>query len=156
MNSGSKEFERRFLVNDYFNQLNLSDYKASNITQCYLSVYPAIRVRKVSMLYDEYYMTIKGLENDEFEDRIDAYRYERLSKLSESLNLDPIEKIRYNIGRFEVDIFQNKNKGLIIAEIELSNMSEEFEKPQWLGEEITNVIKYKNSVLAQYPKETWR
>jgi adenylate cyclase len=62
-----------------------------------------------------------------------------------------IIKTRYLIpsGKhtFEVDVFHDKNKGLIIAEIELSSEDEPFEKPDWLGEEVTGKPEYYNSNL---------
>jgi CYTH domain-containing protein len=50
---------------------------------------------------------------------------------------------------FEVDLFHEKNDGLIIAELELSDENENFEKPDWLGEEVTGDPRYYNSNLAK-------
>ncbi len=50
---------------------------------------------------------------------------------------------------FEVDVFHDKNEGLIIAEIELSNEEEHFEIPEWLGEEVTGLPQYYNANLIK-------
>ena len=64
-----------------------------------------------------------------------------------------IVKTRYliNAGKhtWEVDIFHDKNEGLIIAEIELTKEDEQFEKPDWLGEEVTGIPEYYNANLIK-------
>ena len=64
-----------------------------------------------------------------------------------------IEKIRYEvpIGShvFEVDVFEGAHNGLTIAEIELADEDEVFEKPSWLGQEVTGNIEYYNSYLSK-------
>jgi len=49
-----------------------------------------------------------------------------------------------------------KTEGLVIAEVELNSEDEDFEKPEWLGEEVTGQIKYYNSQLSKEPYKTWR
>ena len=70
-----------------------------------------------------------------------------------------IEKWRYlvPIGKhtFEVDIFEGENKGLIVAEVELESENESFQKPVWLGEEVTGNTSYYNSKLSQHPFTKW-
>ncbi len=70
-----------------------------------------------------------------------------------------IEKIRYEIHvgehLFEVDEFLGENKGLIIAEVELQSETEQFEKPNWLGKEVTQNHRYYNSYLSQNPFSSW-
>lgn len=70
-----------------------------------------------------------------------------------------IEKHRYLIeyhGRiWEVDEFHGENKGLIVAEIELSSEEEAFEKPSWVGKEVTHDPRYYNSNLVQFPYCRW-
>ena len=56
---------------------------------------------------------------------------------------------------FEVDEFAGDNKGLIIAEVELNSENETFEKPDWLGEEVTGQIKYYNSQLSKQLFKSW-
>ncbi|MFT5985966.1 MAG: adenylate cyclase, partial [Planctomycetota bacterium] len=69
------------------------------------------------------------------------------------------DKIRYEIGlgnhTFEVDEFFGNNKGLIVAEVELAAENEAFEKPNWLGEEVTGDVKYYNSQLSKKPFCDW-
>jgi CYTH domain-containing protein len=64
-----------------------------------------------------------------------------------------IEKTRHIIPsgnhKYEVDVFHGKNEGLIIAEIELSDENEEFDKPSWLGEEVTGRPEYYNANLIK-------
>ena len=56
---------------------------------------------------------------------------------------------------FEVDVFEGENTGLTVAEIELKNELEDFEKPKWLGKEITGIRKYYNAQLSQKPFAEW-
>ncbi len=70
-----------------------------------------------------------------------------------------IEKYRYTLDykgfTWEVDEFCGDNKGLIIAEIELYEENESFEKPDWLGKEVTGDIRYYNSQLSRVPYKNW-
>jgi len=52
-------------------------------------------------------------------------------------------------------VFYDENDGLIVAEVELQNADEYFEKPDWLGKEVTGDLKYYNVMLAQQPFKTW-
>lgn len=56
---------------------------------------------------------------------------------------------------FEIDEFSGDNEGLVVAEIELSSENETFEKPDWLGDEVTGDIRYYNSQLSSYPYRQW-
>ena len=58
-------------------------------------------------------------------------------------------------NKFEIDEFQNKNNGLVIAEIELKSKKQLFKKPEWIGKEVTGIKKYYNSQLAQKPFSKW-
>ena len=70
-----------------------------------------------------------------------------------------IDKTRYEVLYknyvFEVDVFHGENEGLIIAEIELSHEHETFEKPAWLGTEVTGNRNYYNSQLTKNPYKSW-
>jgi adenylate cyclase len=70
------------------------------------------------------------------------------------------EKMRYIIpfkGKtWEVDVFSGDNAGLIVAEIELKNESEEFEKPDWVTTEVTYDGRYTNASLSIHPYKDWR
>ena len=92
----------------------------------------------------------------EWEKEIDVKEAESLLQICES---GVIDKIRYDIElgnhTFEVDIFEGENKGLIIAEIELQSENESFEKPDWLGEEVTGDERYYNAYLSKKPFVKW-
>ncbi len=98
---------------------------------------------------DKGFLTIKGksssdgLSRFEWEKEIPLFEAEELLKLCEP---GVIEKIRYEIkvGEhiFEVDEFTGANEGLFLAEVELKHSEEEFEKPDWLGEEVTGNKKF--------------
>lgn len=70
-----------------------------------------------------------------------------------------IEKIRYKVDfkgyTWEVDEFLKENKGLVIAEIELESPFQEFEKPAWVGEDVTEDQRYKNANLVKKPFMEW-
>ncbi|WP_339834647.1 CYTH domain-containing protein [uncultured Flavobacterium sp.] len=153
------EIERKFLVNsDVF----LKQFKTQNrIVQGYLSSVPERTVR-VRIKGKKGYLTIKGKSNEsglsrmEWEKEIDVKEAESLLQICES---GVIDKIRYDIeiGKhtFEVDIFDGENKGLTIAEIELQSENESFEKPDWLGKEVTGDERYYNAYLSKNPFMNW-
>jgi len=70
-----------------------------------------------------------------------------------------VEKLRYRLPQrrltWEVDVFQGENEGLVIAEIELLHEGTVFDRPPWLGREITSDRKYSNASLAMKPFQTW-
>ncbi len=70
-----------------------------------------------------------------------------------------IEKTRYFVNHgshvWEIDVFAGENQGLVVAEIELSEIGEAFDKPSWLGEEVTHDVRYYNNNLSQYPFLSW-
>ena len=70
-----------------------------------------------------------------------------------------IEKIRHRVNYkgklWEVDVFEGENEGLLVAEIELEYENEAFEKPEWVGEEVTDDLRYYNASLIQNPYRNW-
>ena len=153
------EIERKFLiVSDKYKE---QAYKRTRIVQGFLNTHKERTVR-VRIKGKEAYITIKGISNKEgtsrfeWEKKIAVKEAKQLIELCEP-NL--IEKIRYEIkvGNhiFEVDEFSAENKGLIIAEIELSEENEGFDKPDWLGKEVTGDIRYYNSQLSRVPYKNW-
>ncbi|MNQ63096.1 CYTH domain protein [compost metagenome] len=108
------------------------------------------------------FLTIKGIGHQggmsrfEWENEIPLDEAQELLKLCEK---GKIEKTRYEIrsGKhvFEVDEFYGENEGLIMAEIELESETDSFEKPDWLGEEVTNDERYYNAYLSKKPFKTW-
>ena len=153
------EIERKFLiVSDKYKELA---YKNTRILQGFLNTHKERTVR-VRIKGEKAFITIKGISKSEgttrfeWEKEISLKEAEQLIELCEP-NL--IEKIRYEIkvGNhiFEVDEFSAENEGLIIAEIELSEENESFEKPDWLGKEVTGDICYYNSQLSRVPYKNW-
>jgi len=153
------EIERKFLVasTTYRNDA----YKNTRIVQGFLNTDPNRTVR-VRIKGNRGFLTVKGKSNEagtvrtEWEKEIDVEEAESLLELCEE---GIIEKIRYEINAgkhiFEVDEFFGDNLGLTIAEIELNDENESFEKPDWLGKEVTGEIKYYNSLLSIQPYNTW-
>jgi len=131
------------------------------IVQGFLNTHPERTVR-VRVKGDAGFLTIKGKSNDsgtsrfEWEEKITLHDAEALLNLCE---VGVIEKTRYEIlcGKhvFEVDVFHRENQGLLVAEVELNTEDEAFEKPEWLGEEVTGQVKYYNSQLGKQPYKTW-
>ncbi len=64
-------------------------------------------------------------------------------------------KINYKGNSWEVDEFFGANSGLIIAEIELESVNQEFEKPDWIGKDVTEDQRYKNANLVKKPFTQW-
>lgn len=154
------EIERKFLVTS--DAYKTEAYRQSRIVQGFLNTHKERTVR-VRIQGDKGFLTIKGassadgLSRFEWEKELPVTECEALLKLCEK---GIIEKIRYeiNFGNhiFEVDEFFGDNKGLVIAEIELSNEMETFEKPSWLGNEVTGDIRYYNSQLSKQPYIAWQ
>jgi adenylate cyclase len=153
------EIERKFLVKS--EEYKNSSFEKNEIAQGYLNSNPDRTVR-VRIKGNQGYLTIKGKGNEtgmsrlEWEKEIPVDEARTLMNICES---GVITKIRYEIkfGNhvYEVDEFFGENEGLVIAEIELKSEDETFEKPDWLGEEVTNNEKYYNSYLSNYPYKNW-
>lgn len=159
----AKEIERKFLVNPKGLTLLLAYGGSSTpvkITQGYLSLDSSreVRVRIKSSAESKAYLTVKAKTSDpttrsEFEYEIPVVDAEQLlSHCTGSL----IQKTRYKLGRWEVDIFEEANKGLFMAEIELTDPAEEVPLPKWLDIEVTGDPRYKNAALAIAPFASWR
>ncbi len=155
----AQEIEKKFLViNDSFKDAAV---KQTRITQGYLSSVPERTVR-VRIKGKSGYITIKGIGNDsgasryEWEKEIPVSEVEELLKICEP---GVIDKTRYEIKAghhtFEVDEFYGENNGLVVAEVELQQEQDHFEKPSWLGEEVTGQTKYYNSMLMKNPFTKW-
>lgn len=153
------EIERKFLVNsDAFKNDAL---RKNHIAQGYLNSTPERTVR-VRIKGDTGYLTIKGKSN---ETGLSRFEWEKEIPLEEAKALlllcekGIIEKNRYEVpvGKhlFEVDEFFGENIGLLLAEVELQSESEFFEKPYWLGDEVTQDQRYYNSYLSQHPFISW-
>lgn len=153
------EIERKFLVkSDEFKQKATSQIR---IVQGFLNTDPDRTVR-VRIKGDKGFLTVKGASNEsgttrfEWETEITAAEATNLIDLCEA---GILEKIRFEVPfgnhLYEVDEFLSENKGLILAEVELNHEDERFEKPEWLGEEVTGQIQYYNSQLSKKPFREW-
>jgi CYTH domain-containing protein len=154
------EIERKFLVTS---TEFLSESKKSNrIVQGYLNSNPERTVR-IRIKGTQGFITIKGKGNEsgttrfEWEKEIEVTEAEQLFLLCED---GVIDKVRYEIpfGKhlYEVDVFEGDNTGLIIAEIELEDENESFEKPNWLGQEVTGDDRYYNASLSVSSYKNWQ
>ncbi len=98
-----------------------------------------------------------GIQRSEFEYPIPLADAEAiLDALCEKPLLEKIRHfVRYGQHLWEIDEFEGDNAGLIVAEIELRTIDESFERPGWLGEEVSQDIRYYNSQLARHPYRCW-
>lgn len=98
-----------------------------------------------------------GIQRQEFEYAIPAQDAEKL--LDELCDKPLIEKNRYFITKnkhtWEIDEFLGDNQGLIVAEIELTHEDEMFDKPGWLGDEVSSDTRYYNVCLVKHPYKDW-
>ena len=144
----AKETERKFLVKGEFRHLAKGK---KQIIQGYLSVEPG-KVIRIRISDGRSYITIKsstgttGITRNEWQYDIPLHD---AMELMEICLPGRIEKTRYivpsGLHAIEVDEFHGSLEGLIVAEIELDDEMERFEKPGWLGEEVTGRPEYYNS-----------
>jgi len=153
------EIERKFLVKT--NAFKNEAFSKSRIVQGFLNS-DAERTVRVRIKGDIGFLTIKGISNASGTSRFEWEKEISLSEAEQLLSLcekGSIDKTRYfvkgNNHTFEVDEFHGDNDGLIVAEIELNDENESFEKPNWLGKEVTGEVKYYNSQLAKNPFKSW-
>ncbi len=154
------EIERKFLV--YKDRWDPS--KASSLSHIRQGYIPAegatVRIR---LRDDRAYLTIKGKSSDEgvsryeFETEISTDEARELLKLCHK---GLVDKHRYLVesGRhtFEIDVFHGENEGLIVAEVELSSADEEYQKPDFVGMEVTGDAHFRNSFIAYHPFYEWK
>jgi CYTH domain-containing protein len=153
------EIERKFLVlDDSYKSLS---YGSSHIRQGYICSERGRTVR-IRIRDEHAYITIKGpslnggLTRYEFEQEIPFDDAEKLMTLC-----DPgiIDKTRWLVKSghhtFEVDEFHGDNDGLVMAEVELASVDEPYEKPAFIGQEVTGDRRYYNSQLRRNPYKTW-
>ena len=153
----AKEIERKFLVEGDFMPYVTS---SSHIEQGYVARSEELTLR-IRTRDDKGFLTIKGRSNaagmsrDEWEYEIPVEEARELLRFSRGT----IDKTRYLVpaGRhtIEVDRFYGANEGLVVAEVELTDENEPFERPAWLGREVTGDRRYYNSQLLKNPYSTW-
>ncbi|RDK88395.1 CYTH domain-containing protein [Marinirhabdus gelatinilytica] len=154
------EIERKFLVKN--NSYKTEAVSKKRIVQGFLNTHPERTVR-VRIKGEQAFLTVKGKSNAagtirlEWESEITVQDAEALLALCEDGQID---KVRYEIPVkdhiFEVDEFFGNNKGLTLAEVELKEENEPFEKPDWLGDEVTGEVQYYNSQLTKKPFTLWK
>jgi CYTH domain-containing protein len=152
------ETERKFLVLD-------DGYKAQavelhRLRQGYIA-HDAGRSVRVRILDDKGILTVKGPfiglgSRPEWEKEISLKEAEELFLICKPGSID---KTRWIVPAgercFEVDEFHGENEGLVMAEIELESQDEAFERPSWLGEEVTGNPRFYNGYLARNPFKNW-
>lgn len=153
------EIERKFLVvSDGFIK---DSFSKKRIVQAYLNSDPERSVR-IRIKENEAFLTVKGKGNEsgmtrmEWETEIAVKDAEKLLAVCEPGSIDKIRyEVRIGSHIFEVDVFAGENEGLVMAEIELESEDETFEKPYWLGHEVTNDERFYNSYLSKNPFKGW-
>ena len=155
------ETERKFLVVGEFKSLS---YNATRIQQGYIASNNGRTVR-VRIRGEKGYLTIKGpsglkgITRYEFDTEIPLDDARELMEICEP---GIIDKTRYLVkspdGRhiWEIDEFYGDNEGLVLAEVELSHESEEFQKPEFIGKEVTGDRRFYNSHMRSYPFKLWK
>ena len=146
------EIERKFLTKEV--PFSLADFPAREISQCYISMSPTIRLRQWD---DSYILTVKGkglLAKEEFELEITKEEYDHLLTKAES---SAVEKVRYLVPledglTAEVDVYEGKLAGLMTTEVEFPTLeeAETYEPPYWFGKDVSFDHRYKNTSLSLY------
>lgn len=150
------EIERKFLVKG-------NDWRQSqgiHIRQGYLNRDKERTVR-VRLAGQKAFLTVKGMNigatRAEYEYPIPVSHAEELFKICDG---PVLEKNRYTVDHngliWEVDEFLGENEGLIVAEVELKSEEQSFERPNWVGPEVTEDTRYFNSNLCAHPFSKWR
>ena len=152
------EIERKFLV---CGEYKSKAYSHSHIEQGYFDSAPGRTIR-VRIRDDKAYLTIKGPSNQaglaryEFETEVSLEDGRQLMALCRPGRIDKTRwLIKNGKHTIEVDEFHGDNDGLVMAEIELESEDEEYEKPDFLGKEVTGDRRYYNSHLMRFPYCLW-
>ncbi len=151
-----KEIERKYLVD-----LDKWAWKGTpvEIKQAYLSIENG-KIIRIRTSGEKAYLTIKGklqgITRDEFEYPVPYADALQLMNFSVSF---PVEKTRYILPsgdiKWEIDVFHGLNDGLVVAEVELTSEDQEFEKPDWILEEVSHDERYFNFNLSLRPFQKW-
>ncbi len=147
------EIERKFLIDKIPDSIDLSSLKCRRIEQGYLCTEPVVRVRRDN---DDYYLTYKSkglMAREEYNLPLNETAYNTLIKKADG---NIITKTRYEIPEknnltIELDIFEGKFAGLLLAEVEFSSEAEAlaYTSPAWFGKDVTNDAFYHNSNMAK-------
>ncbi|MBK8510553.1 MAG: CYTH domain-containing protein [Candidatus Competibacter sp.] len=153
------EIERKFLIRDESWRQQVE--RSATMRQGYLTSDARCSVR-VRLAGERGFLNIKsgtlGIQRSEFEYPIPAAEAEEmLDTLCEQPLLEKTRHfVRHGQHLWEIDEFAGDNAGLIVAEVELRHPDEPFARPDWLGEDVSQDIRYYNSQLARHPYRTWR
>lgn len=152
------EIERKFLVAGDYKSFAFRSYR---ITQGYIcnGCGRTVRVRRRD---SQGFLTIKGPSAD---GGLSRFEWETEIPLADALALlqlcdsGYVDKTRHLVQAgahvFEVDEFHGDNEGLVVAEVELASADEVFERPAWLGKEVTGERQYYNAQLCKHPYKEW-
>jgi adenylate cyclase len=148
----AKEIERKFLVSGAGWRKHAS--RGQSIRQAYLALTPTISLRVRTVGKGKAYLTIKSARSEvsrsEFEYPIPTADARALMKLRTGRL---IKKRRHVVksgkSNFEIDVFKGDHRGLVLAEIELSRSRSRFDRPDWLGKDVTDNKRYYNANLAK-------
>ena len=130
------------------------------MVQAYLHITEACSVRVRRQGY-EARLTIKGgngtIERQEFEYAIPVADAEAMIASVCMRRVLSKRRFKVPVGRhvWEVDVFEADNAGLVVAEVELTSVEEAFERPAWVGEEVSDDPRYLNASLVSAPWPTW-
>lgn len=157
------ENERKFLVKD--DSYKAEAYSTKRIIQGYLSSVPERTVR-IRIAADKAFITVKG---EHKKGSSECFEWEKEIPIDEARELlalaEPgaIDKTRWKVKRtpagkhdWEVDEFHGDNEGLVMAELEFAPEDGPFDRPAWLGREVTGVKKYYNAALSRKPYKEWK
>ncbi len=152
-----KEIERKFLIDESIvSELN----DGETIKQGYFPTSNNIAIR-ARLKGTKGYITIKGPQSGasraEYEYEIPHHEAEEIINiLCGNLVIEKTRfKIQYENHMWEIDVFEGFNKGLIVAEVEMSDENEKVVLPPWIKGEVTNDLRYSNSNLVKYPYNCW-
>ncbi|MGK7946030.1 MAG: CYTH domain-containing protein [Microcystaceae cyanobacterium] len=152
------EIERKFLVtNNQWRKLG----EGKLYRQGYIRTENSETSVRVRIAGNKGYLTIKGkkqgISRAEFEYEIPLA--DAAAMLDTLCDRPLIEKTRYCVMvgglTWEIDEFWGENQGLIVAEIELKTENQSFERPDWIGEDVTDDLRYYNSSLVKNPYQNW-
>ncbi|NJP08852.1 MAG: CYTH domain-containing protein [Leptolyngbyaceae cyanobacterium RU_5_1] len=161
----STEIERKFLVianqwQAFRKDATRSSTPGTVYRQGYIAA-DARRTVRVRIAGEQSFLTIKGatigIARSEYEYPIPV---EDAREMLQTLCVPPwIEKTRYTVEWegfvWEVDEFDGENRGLILAEVELTDSEQAIDLPTWIGEEVSHDPRYYNSNLAKHPFSQW-
>ncbi len=156
----AQEIERKFLLRNA-NWMLVEQRTASDYVQGYIvsDAQKTVRIRIAGELGK---ITIKGkalkgsIARDEYEYTIPKADAQALLNLCSGPLIDKVRHVvPYGKHIWEIDVFAGENAGLVVAEIELQNEYEAFEKPEWIGEEVTHDPRYGNASLVRFPFSKW-